>query len=382
MSGNVEKRGDQVYRIRISRGKDPNTGKRLAPYQETVHCPRKDAERRLRELLQELEKTGAITKTPVLTLTLYLEEWMRTVAAVTVKPRTLQGHKECLERYLAQPLGKLLLSQVTTARIQEHYAYLIQERKLSTSTVRRAHAVLSQALKVAVQQSKLPQNPALSVTLPRRQAKPPMRVFSSLEGQAFLGVLRTDRLGLFFEMLVVAGVRPGEAAGLLWDCVDFARSRIRIERALVWLKGGKWELSTTKTVKSRRNIPLPREIMERLAEHKRTQDLHRTSGDWKGTVPFVFCTTIGSPLSLTNLRKRHLLPLLERAGMTPSEFKGLYSMRHSSASLLLSQNVNPKIVSERLGHSSSSFTMDTYCHLSEGMQQGATDQLAAALYGR
>ena len=386
MSGNIEKRGDQVYRIRISRGKDPNTGKRLAPYQETVHCSKRDAERRLRELLQEMEKTGAITKTPVLTLALYLEEWMRTVAAVTVKPRTLQGHRECVERYLAMSLGKLLLAQVTTARIQEHYAYLVQEKKLGPATVRRIHAVLSQALKVAVQQSKLPHNPAQSVTLPRRAAKPPMRVFATAEAQAFIAALQEDRLGVFFELLVVAGLRPGEAAGLLWDCVDFHAGRIRVERSLVWLKGGKWELSTTKTIKSRRAIPLPEELMRRLAEHRDRQALEKQmaigEGRWAGTVPLVFSTVIGTPLSLTNLRKRHLLPLLKRAGMTPAEFKGLYSIRHSSASLLLAQNVHAKVVSERLGHSSIQLTMDTYSHLTDGLQKGATDSLAGALYGK
>ncbi len=375
MSGNIEKRGPGVYRLRISRGKDPATGKRLAPFRLTMHGSRKEADKKLRDLIQELEGTGSITKTPVETLSEYLGKWIRSVAAMSVKPRTLQSHQECIARYLDNPLGKLLLAQVTTARIQEHYAHLIKDRKLSVGTVRRAHAVLSSALKVAVQQSLLAQNPALSVTLPRGAGKPQMRVFNTDEGQAFIKALDQERYGLFFEILLFGGLRPGEAAGLFWDCVDFNNNTLRIERSLIWLKNGQWEIGTPKTAKSRRSVPLPPSVLERLKIHRIEQRSERSqiTDDAECSNQFVFCSDNGTPLNLSNLRKRHFIPILKKAGLRPEEFKGLYSMRHSCASLLLTGNTHPKIVSERLGHSTTQLTMDTYSHLTGNMQQGATE---------
>jgi integrase len=116
-----------------------------------------------------------------------------------------------------------------------------------------------------------------------------------------------------------------------------------------------------------------------LKEHRKKQVKERLAfGEhWAdGCEPdMIFTTKWGTYLRQSNLHRRHFKPLLEGAELPNMR---IYDLRHSSASLLLALGENPKVVQERLGHSSITLTMDTYSHVLEGMQQQATDRLGAA----
>ncbi|HME70122.1 MAG TPA: site-specific integrase [Myxococcota bacterium] len=86
-----------------------------------------------------------------------------------------------------------------------------------------------------------------------------------------------------------------------------------------------------------------------------------------------------SPIRKSNLIRRNFKPLLRRAGLPEST--RFHDLRHSAATLLLAQGVHPKIVQERLGHSSIVLTLDTYSHVLEGMQREAAVKLDAILGG-
>ena len=93
----------------------------------------------------------------------------------------------------------------------------------------------------------------------------------------------------------------------------------------------------------------------------------------------VFASSDGTPLQRRNVARRYFKPALRAAGL--SEALSLYALRHSCATLLLQANVHPKIVAERLGHSSVTLTMDVYSHVLPTMQIEATAQLERMLYG-
>ena len=92
----------------------------------------------------------------------------------------------------------------------------------------------------------------------------------------------------------------------------------------------------------------------------------------------IFSTVNGMPLSEHNVIVRHFKPLLKAAGL--SDTLRLYDLRHTYATLLLIAGTNPKIVSERLGHSSITLTLDTYCHMLPGMQRESASKLNAMLF--
>ncbi len=118
-----------------------------------------------------------------------------------------------------------------------------------------------------------------------------------------------------------------------------------------------------------------------LVEHKRRQSEERLllGSEWQNH-GLVFTTSLGSPLNTSNLTPKHFKPALDRAGL-PRTIR-LYDLRHTCATLLLSAGVNPKVVSERLGHASVALTLDIYSHVLPGMQKAATDKLENLLFRR
>ena len=155
-----------------------------------------------------------------------------------------------------------------------------------------------------------------------------------------------------------------------------------MQRSLIWksYKSGDWYFGEPKTPRSRRRIPLPASVTSALKEHRRYQaEARLKAGATYQNLDLVFATSEGQPLIRLNVIQKHFKPILKRAGLP--ETLRLYDLRHSCATLLLSANENPKVVSERLGHSSITLTMDIYSHVLPDMQQAATEKLEKLLFG-
>jgi integrase len=148
-------------------------------------------------------------------------------------------------------------------------------------------------------------------------------------------------------------------------------------RALVRHKK-RWSFEEPKTARSRRTVYLPAPLMQKLAAHKRKQAEARLKlGALWQAYDLVFCGEMGTPLSIPNITYRYFRPILTKAKLPRIR---LYDLRHTCATLLLIAEENPKVVSERLGHSTIVLTLDTYSHVLPTMQQKATARLEKLLY--
>jgi integrase len=174
-------------------------------------------------------------------------------------------------------------------------------------------------------------------------------------------------------------MRPEEYLALQWKDVDFERGTAQVKRALVRHKGS-WSFEDPKTARSRRTIYLPAALLQKLAAHKRKQSESRLKlgAAWQAH-DLIFCSDEGTPLFIPNITYRYYRPILTKANLPRIR---LYDLRHSCATLLLAAEENPKIVSERLGHSTIVLTLDTYSHVLPTMQQGATARLEKMLYSK
>ena len=160
---------------------------------------------------------------------------------------------------------------------------------------------------------------------------------------------------------------------LNWEDVDLKRGMLRVRRTLTHA-GSTFLIGAPKTKKSRRGIELTTEAVQALRDHLSRQleemeykrSLYRSGG-------LVFANESGGIINPSNLRNRSFARLLKRAGL-PSDTR-FHDLRHTCATLLLCDNVNPKIVSEMLGHSSIAITLDTYSHVLPTMQQSAVRAL-------
>jgi integrase len=149
--------------------------------------------------------------------------------------------------------------------------------------------------------------------------------------------------------------------GLKWEDLNLEPGTLRVRRTLT-RAGGKHTLSEPKTKKSRRTVRLTTSAVTVLREHlnRQMEEMNRLSSPYRPG-GLVFAAETCGIINPSNLRCRSFARLLKRAGL-PSNTR-FHDLRHTCATLLLSRNVNPKIVSEMLGHANIAITLDTYSHV-------------------
>jgi integrase len=376
MAGSIVEKENGKFLVRVYMGlKD---GKRN--YHNKQFDKRKDAEKYLTKILHE-KNTNTFADAGKITVKEHMETWLETVVKNRVKEKTYLDYKDRVRLYITPEIGDVKLSKLEPRRIQILYAKLI-DRGLSSRVVRYVHTLLRNSLQQAVKWGHLYRNPADLVTdeLPKRERKE-MQALSNEQVKVFMEAAVYSTMKPLFSLLIASGMRPSEALGMKWPDVDFKGKRVTVNRTLTRFNKGGWKLEEPKTPKSRRTIPLPKSTMADLKEHSRNQAeyiLGTKEGEYNNQ-GFVFAANNGEPLSTNNILNRHFKPLLKKAGLPDIR---LYDLRHTCATLLLSAGENPKVVSERLGHSTITLTLDTYSHVLPDMQQGAADKLESLLFDK
>ncbi len=373
MAGQIIKRGES-WLVRVFLGRDTN-GKRKF-HNKTIKGAKKDAQKALNSMLRDAD-LGLLGNSQKQTLNEYLDVWLDTIAKPRLQYRTFKDYGDLLRRYVRESLGNIKLSDLKAVHIQTLYGKML-ERGLSPRIVRYTHATLSSALKEAVKLDILPRNVATLVQLPK-QTKKEMDVLSKHEAILFLETLEGERMATMFSFALASGMRCQEYLGLQWKDINFEQGTATVQRAVVWHRtGGGWHFSQPKTAKSRRTVPLPSTVMQELRRHRIRQNEERLKlgAAWHQN-DFVFPSEIGTPLNPPNVT-RHFKRILKKAEIRTSI--RLYDLRHTTATLLLQAGINPKIVSERLGHATIVLTLDTYSHVLPNMQKDATDQLEQMIF--
>lgn len=245
------------------------------------------------------------------------------------------------------------------------------------------HTTLHKARKQAVRWGLVPRNVTEAVVLPKlsRKARKEMQPLSQEQARALLAAASEagDRLEALYVLAVSAGLRQGELLGLRWQDVDLGEAGGTLSVRQQLSRSNQYGLRFTepKSKKSRRSIRLTRTAVEGLQRHKVAQNEERLRiGALWHDQDLVFASGTGGPLDVGNLTNRSFRPLLERAGVPRIRF---HDLRHTCATLLLTRNVNPKIVQEMLGHANISETMDTYSHVLPGMGDAAAGAMDEAL---
>jgi integrase len=195
----------------------------------------------------------------------------------------------------------------------------------------------------------------------------------------FLGAAKATPYYALFYTALFTGMRRSELLALRWLDVDFALSQVYVSRSLHRLRGGNVVFRPTKTAKGRRAIALPPSSIMSLGEHRKKQERDRAMlGISLTDDDLVFAHLDGKPL-LPDSVTHAWTKLVRHTGL-----KGirLHDARHSHASLMLKQGIHPKIVQERLGHANIAVTLDTYSHVSPGLQEAAAKRFDEAFATR
>ena len=369
----IIERGPKRYLVRVFTGRD-GAGKRR--YHSKLIRGTKTEAAKYATRIQAGVDAGTFAAPAAQTVAAFLDYWLDHTATRRVRAYTLADYRSMVKRYLVPSLGAVKLGTLRAAHVQRLVTEL-EARGLAPRTIRYAQGVLRNALAKAVREGLIPSNPAAAdlVDLPRGRRRE-LTVLSPDEARAFIAAAQEDRYAALWILLLASGARPGEALGLTW--ADFDGKAIRIQRALVRDRsGGGWQLLEPKTPKSRRTVPLPAVALDALKLHRKRQAAEQlAAGASYERHGLIFADQHGAPLHWDAIARTHFADLLTQADLPPIR---AYDLRHSCASLLLSQGINPKIVSERLGHATVTLTLDTYSAVLPGLQEDATAKLGDVL---
>jgi len=350
-------------------GKGP--GKRKQQWQ-SVKGTKKDAERRLGELLQAVDN-GSYVKPEKMTVGEHLENWLKEYVLVNTAPRTAEDYEMVIRLHLIPALGNLPLSRLRPEHIQRYYSDKLTNGRcdgkggLSPKTVRNHHHILHSTLQNAMKLGLIVRNPADAVAVPRVQ-RSEVQAWDKAEVTAFLEGIKGTTYYPIFYLALYTGMRRSEILALRWQDVDLLLGQVYVSRSLHRLKGGELVFRSTKSDKGRRTIALPPSAVLLLREHREKQQLEKAMMDSTlGEDDLVFGHPDGTPFvpdTITHVWQKIL---------KKSEIKRirLHDARHTHATVLPAQGVHPKIVQERLGHSSIQMTIDTYSHVLPGLQEAA-----------
>jgi integrase len=308
-----------------------------------------------------------------MTVGAFIERWLEDSVRGSVRQSTYQRDESLCRVHIVTSLGKKKLKTLNAADVQRFYRDKL-DANLSSATVHKLHVLLHKALKQAERWGLVPRNVADDVDPPKVH-KDEVHPLTNEQARKFLETARGDRLEALYVVALQSGLRQGELLALRWEDIDLEARTVQVRRTIT-RDGGKHTVGSAKTAKRSRTVKLTKDATEALQEHldRQLAEIDKAGDKWQEN-GLVFCTGKGTLINPTNLRRRSLAPLLQRAGLPAITF---HQLRHTAATILLLKNVNPKVVSEMLGHATIAITLDTYSHVLPNMQHSAVAAMEEA----
>ena len=325
---------------------------------------RQEAAQKLKRLIDELRPGTPSLDGRALTGE-FLQEWLDQHRS-RVRRRTWDRYESTVRLHALPTIGRVKLARLTADDIERLYRRKLDEGQ-SPSSVHKLHIVLRAALGYAERAGIISRSPA-AMAKPPRFPRPEMQALSPKQARRFLELASESRHEALYVLAVTTGMRQGELLGLRWSDLDLEAAQLSVVQTLD-RAGTKPLFGEPKTRASRRRVLLTERAVEALRRHRVAQDEERlkVGAEWRD-YDLVFTNHLGAPLDPRNVSQRDFHRLLSRAGLPRIRFHGL---RHTAATVMLSQGVHPRIVADMLGHASVAMTLDVYSHVIPGMQHEA-----------
>lgn len=344
--GSIYKRKDGRWVGVVTIGRDQGRQVRNSVYGSS--------QREVREKLLDLRKNPA-TETTVAS---FLDHWLLRKQK-TVEPKTYEFYEILIRRHLRPRLGSLPLAKLTPFDVERFY----------DSATSRAGAVLRIVLADAASKGLLSTNPALRVEIPKTER----RRVQPLTQEEIAALLSTaSEYRPLYVLALDSGARQGELFALTWNDLDIDSVSIQVIKTLEEING-RHRVKDTKSAASRRRVRLSTPTVAELVAHR----IEMKKRGLKTNL--MFCDSQGGFLRKSNFLRYEFKPTLRRGGLRTSI--RFHDLRHTTATLLLLAGVNPKVVSERLGHARVEVTLNTYSHVLPTMQERAAEEIGKLLHG-
>ncbi|MED1088284.1 tyrosine-type recombinase/integrase [Bacillus mycoides] len=369
MSGTVSKnkntdKWDFVFAI-----KDPLTGKRKQIRRRGFATKREANEEMT--LLKAEYLNDDFLKLSHMSYTVFMEQWFKE-RQNQLQKATFRANYTHYLNIIKPRLGHLKMKEITTMHLQHYINTLIEEGHYSRGTINLTFSFIRTSLKRAKTLKLIKDNPAVDVVLPR-VSKSEMEVWAIDQVDYFLKeskkMKNVTRFYISFSIALLTGMRQGEILGLRWKDVDLVNNLIYIRQTL----SERGELKYgAKNKTSIRTVHIPQILVKELESHKYFIEYEKEkAGDKYTDLDLVLPSKYGKPLDSRSIR-RSFYNVTEKLGLPRIRF---HDLRHTHATLLIQQNVNVKLISERLGHAGIGTTLNTYSHVLPDMQRSVAEKL-------
>lgn len=412
------------YQISVYVGEDL-TGRKL--FERTTFRPTQTTPKAIKnevnDFAREFEKRvkeGKYLTGDKLTFIQFVEIWEKEWATKNLTVSGLENYKMFLKNRVLCEIGGLKMSKITALHIQNLYSKLDKEG-LCPSTVKKVHSAVNSVFKYAYRMGVVEENPCNRVELPKRKKNTDIHVWTTEQAKKFLEAIENEysvfhsssnrkikhtgteytvkeyltynipnfQYRVLFSLAIFGGFRRGELIALKWTDIDFDNNTVSINKAFAKTKSQGQILKSPKTVSGIRTVVLPSSCFDLLKKWKAEQrQLSLSLGTkWEGKRNdsfddnFIFIQLdTGLPMNLDTPYHK-FKEIIERYNSSCEEERDklpdihFHDLRHVSASLLLSENVDIVTVSRRLGHAQVSTTLDVYAHAFEKKDITASDTL-------
>lgn len=298
----------------------------------------------------------------------FLGDWLERTVRLGTENATYEWYKANLRLYVLPHLGKIQLKDLSGDDIKGMLLGIWGNRPENLAKMRKAWVTIRAAINFALDEGKLQQDPLKSVKKMMRsnkklqKLKKVMKTWDDTQARTFTEKASGDPLFAAYMLSLGGSMRAGEVLGLQAESIRWEENVVTVQHSQPEFGGILGPLKGTKT-NSIRNVDLDPVTMEALKKH------WIASGS--PTTGYVFLNSNGRPHARSNLT-RCFRRASRLAGVPRIR---LHDLRHTSASLLLLAGTHVKVVQERLGHSTSKLTLDTYSHLMPTMQASAAAKL-------
>jgi integrase len=314
-AGQLIARGPRTWPVRVSLGRDRETGTRKY-YNKTVRGSFREAQAYLNTKLQELGR-GNLSRAAAIRLDHYLDQWLAIAAKPRLRPKSYTDY-ECLLRLHIRPLSGVNRYAICQFDIQSVYAQMF-ERGLSPRTIEYTNAVLQSAFRQAVRWKMLAEDPCVGVDLPQLQRRE-MEALSVEECRRFLEIAKRSEWFALFALALTTGMRPSEYLALKQNDIDWQRGTASVCRTIQVSASG-CEFYDTKRKRSRRIVKLQNFVLKALEEMWHSQP---GGSECQLYHDLLFRTATGAPLRQRTV-KREFRRLLAAGGLRSIR---LYDLRH------------------------------------------------------
>lgn len=325
-----------------------------------------------------------------------------------LKDNTFQNYKYMYDAFIREKIGRAFVSNIKKSDVKRFYNYLTDQRGLRISTVDNIHTILHQVLQMAVDDSYIRNNPADRVLREMKKSHvykvEKRRALTRPEQDLFLDYLKNSIVYRHwypvFAVMLGTGMRVGEATGLRWCDVDLDEGIIDVNHTLVYYshrdeaykKGSYFNINSTKTENSVRQIPMLDFVKEAFIEEKQNQELAGITCDMTidGYTDFVFLNRFGKPHQQANLNKAikritrdcndELLDNDENVEVLLPHFS-CHNLRHTFTTRMCEAGVNVKVIQDTLGHKDISTTLNIYTDVTKELKKSEFEGLDSFFSG-